>query len=175
MISALVTSGQSEWMSRLRAALPPRATVLEVDPRGIAEALPPNVSVDAAFVEAAHITDRVAKTIAQLRALHPECCVVCLADEAVAARAEAEGALRPDRWFIMPASDLQLRTYLDAVPMGTARERAPDLDAPGLTAQQETGNVVVPGAGQGGAPESILCRVTGRMMSSADAPAVGAT
>lgn len=171
MISALVMSGPSEWMDRLRAALAPRATVLEVDPRTVAEALPANVAVDAAFLEVAHLTDRVAETVARLRALHPECAVVCLASEEVAARAEAEGALQPDHWFIMPASDLQLRTYLEAVAgSAAAGARGRDGRAPG--AHGEAANVVVSGGGHGAAPESILCRVTGRMMSSADAPAL---
>ncbi len=170
MITALISSGNEAWAGRVRSVLADGGTVLDVDPRELAAAVPASVSVDLACFEIQHLTDRATALVALFRSLHPESRVVCLAPEEVVQRARAEGALDPDFWVIMPAGDLQLATQVEAVVAAVAAGRNAPLGVPGLAAALERGTAaaVISDTSHGSVPESVLYRTIGRMTGSWD-------
>jgi nitrogen-specific signal transduction histidine kinase len=176
MITALIvepghlsTEAQSEATLRVRRALAGRVRVLDTCLEELSQASLSTLPVDLVVFEAQHVTDEVLLRLAQVRGACPECVTTCVATEEAAERAQAEGALTPDYWLILPATDLQLTAQMDAI-LATCKARP-------SRAMTAMGGGLAPGSGGGGLmspngslqrSESALYRTVGRLTGSFD-------
>ena len=172
MITAVLLSGQGEWVGRLRGALRKHAAVLELSPEMVPSSALGSLPVDLVVVEAEYLTDGVISAMAQMRAAHPESVTVCVSAEDAAERVEAEGTLTPDFWIIVPTTDLQLRTQIEMVVtfVDSARQRTGGAFPATPASVYPAGPATLAPASVGpvSRPESALYRMIGRMTGSVD-------
>ena len=176
MITAVLLSGQGEWVGRLRGVLRKHAAVLELSPEMVPGVALGGLPMDLVVVEAEYLTDTVIAALVQVKAAHPDSVTVCVSAEDAAERAEAEGTLTPDFWIIVPATDLQLRTQIEMVVtyVDSARQRTAGPHSTQPTAAHPAvypaGPVALASssAAQVSRPESALYRMIGRMTGSVD-------
>jgi nitrogen-specific signal transduction histidine kinase len=179
MITAVLLSGgglddaSRPSLSQFRSALRRSAVVVEADmEHHPAESLG-GLPVDLIALETEYLTDGLVEALATLQVTYPAAVTVCAAPQEIAERARVEGALSPDFWVVLPASELQLRTQLETISAFIAAGGSRALTRPDASlARPQAGLVAATGAPVAGhmtRPESALYRMVGRMTGSFDA------
>lgn len=185
MIIAVVPSSQGEWVQRVRGILAQHASVLDIHSQAVLDGLLGNLRVDLVLLEAEYLTEEVMTTLHQVRSAYPDSMTVCVATEEAAERARVEASLTPDFWIVVPATELQLRTQIEAIlalattrisQLGTGRNdgladgslAVPLTRDPAHSALARSGSRSLMGSGWGLAshPDSALYRMVGRMTGS---------
>ncbi|MCE5219155.1 hypothetical protein LLH03_19240 [bacterium] len=182
MITAVLITGRAtalgpkDAIDRLRDILRKSAAVVELDSEVFPGTTLGSMVVDMIVLEAQHLTHQTVELLDQVRTMYPESTTVCAASEEVAERARVEGALSPDFWVLLSASDLQMRTqveaimaYLNASPRRcgapSANHLAPSLSSPAGTALAAVAQGSVHSMQR---TESALYRMVGRVTGSCD-------
>lgn len=167
----LATEAQTEAMQRVRQALEGRVRCVDAQLDETSMVALGTVPVDLVVVEAQHVTDEVMLKLGRVSAACPDCVTLCVATEEAAERAQAEGSLNPDYWLILPATELQLGSQLDAILSNCgARSLTRSIGAVAggmLQGTSTTGALTAPSAPMQRS-ESALYRTVGRLTGSFD-------
>ncbi len=171
MMTAALLTTHSEWTDRLRQMLGKQVALLEMNPSPASTAAAGAIPIDLLMVEDEYVTENMVAALQQLQTANPNAVTAWVTGEAAADRALRDRDVKADFWVIIPATDLQLRTQVEAI-LAVARGRVQGAShrAQGQLPLGGAETILTVAADSGHSPrlESPLCRTVGRMSGSFD-------